>query len=366
VPKIFLILSANHIGGAEKRFVGLWQLAHQHNEQILLYLVLTSELKKHFENQKAFKVSFHQYQTFICVFEYDNGFSGFKNSIKKFITQNSSSEDVMHFVGDHPLIHSSFRKQVYSITASSLKHYNIKGKLGQFLGVFISNHIDVLDPKVTKQLQRNFWFKSKRITQTSNSFCETEHYYPEPKKDWLVFLGRFEKMKQFIPFINSLPLIHQQIKDLASSELHYYLLGHGAQELEGRELLKQQAFKNIPITISFVSDPSEILNKSKVFFSLQLYNNYPSKSLLEALSAGNLAVVTDNGNTRDIALPSFSYYVPEIFTSEQLAAEVVKIFRLAASELAQKQVIARNFVLENHTLEKMKSYYFNIYNSITQ
>jgi glycosyltransferase involved in cell wall biosynthesis len=364
VKRVFIILSTNHIGGAEKRFAGLWQFAHQHKENWELHLVLTPTLKKHFENQKAFEWAFRQYNESIHLFEFENGFRGFKKSIRKFLEQHTGEDDVIHFVSDHPLTPSSFRKQVYSITASSLKQYNFKGRLGHFVGVYLSHRIDVLDPKVTKQLQNYFWFKSRQITQTSNSFCETDHYVPEPKKDWLVFLGRFEKMKQFIPFINALPDIHQNIKGLAGPDLHYFILGHGAQEEEAKAFLEQKVFRDIPVSISFLPDPSEILNKSKVFFSLQLYNNYPSKSLLEALSAGNLAVVTDNGNTRDIALPSFSFYVPESFTSEQLATEVASIFRLSLKEMEQKQQAARNFVLENHSLEKMKVYYFDIYNAM--
>src|SRR4051812_19232513 len=65
VQRVFIVLSTNHIGGAEKRFVGLWQFANQNRENVELYLVMTPHLKRHFENQKSFESGFKQYHKFI-------------------------------------------------------------------------------------------------------------------------------------------------------------------------------------------------------------------------------------------------------------------------------------------------------------
>jgi len=364
LTRVFLVLSTNHIGGSEKRFVGLWQAAHENKELINLFLVITPTLKKHLEGHKEFRDALNQHASFIRLYQSKNGFANFKKSIREFLVNCTTKKDIIHFVGDHPFIGSDFRRNIFSVTTSSLSQFNLKGKLGNLLGVFLSDRIDILDPSVTRLMRKYFWYKRSRIFQTSNSYCETSHYYPDTKKDWLVFLGRFEKMKQFLPFIKALPVINREIKHLANEDLHFYVLGHGTEEQKGKEMLAGDDFRDIPVTMTFVSDPSEILNRSRVFFSLQLYNNYPSRSLLEALSSGNIAIVTNNGDTKDIALPFFSYYVPESFTSEQLAAEVVKVFALSKEESRQKQEAARNFVLANHSLARMKAYYFDIYRSM--
>ena len=120
---------------------------------------------------------------------------------------------------------------------------------------------------------------------------------------------------------------------------------------------KNEIYNGLPIEIKFTSNPEEILNKSKVFISTQLFNNYPSRSLVEALAAGNLPVVTDNGQTRWIAKENFSYYVKEDFSETDIADAVYEIMKLDNNAFIEKANIARVFVTTNHTLKKMSNYF---------
>jgi glycosyltransferase involved in cell wall biosynthesis len=364
VPDVYLILSTIHIGGAEKRFVGLWKSLVEQPGPYRIFLVVTPALHQRLLEQKAFRSALETYASQVLQYSFEGSFSGFRQAIRQFIDQYTKPEDLLHFVADHPFISSRYRRNLLSVTASSLNHYNAKGRFGHFYAAFCASRVDLLDPKLTRLFRKVFFYKRGRITQTSNSYCETDQYMPGEKKDWLVFLGRFEKMKQLLPFLEALPLVHQKLAPLCGPDLHYYILGHGTQEAAAKALLASPEYAGIPVTMTFIDDPSVILNQSKVFFSLQLYNNYPSKSLLEAFSSGNIAVVTDNGNTREIALPQFSYYVPEQFSPEELASEVVKVFELSEPERISKQAAAKNFVLEQHSLDKMKAYYSGLYATI--
>lgn len=356
-PSIYIILSTNHIGGAENRFIGLWQWIC--SKDISCALVVTEKLYQHLLPSviKCGSVKIFTDET--------RGFRDFRKKIKVFLKAVTRKRDVTHFVGDHPLYFMRGRNKVFSITQSSLQNLNSSGKRGQYLGIALSNQIDILDPSIEADIKSAFFYKKDRISRTASSFVDDEIFSPLPweeKKNWIVFLGRLEEMKQVVRLVNALPLIDKTLGELKLDDLKFFILGHGSQEAMIREKLNSPEYQEIPIHFGFQERPEEILNQSKVFLSLQLHNNYPSKSLLEAMAAGNIPLVTDNGQTRWIARPSFSYYVPEQFQPEDLAEMLKKIFQLSEKDWLRKTAAARSVVSNEHTLEIMGDYYLKLYN----
>ena len=301
-------------------------------------LVLSPTLYEAFQKQEDSSEVLNEFQKNIIKTNLSSGFQNFQNAVKSFV-DHTQPDDILHFVGDHPLLFSLKRRQVFSITQSSLKNLNLPGKLGQLSGVMCSDLIDVLDPVVYTQLTRIFFYKRKRIHRTTNSFCDSELFHSvqfEQKKNWLVFLGRFEQVKQVTALLNAVPAIYQALQQMSIPDVHFYFFGYGSLEGKMREMLQADKFRNVPITIEFNNKPNKILARSKIFFSLQLHNNYPSKSLIEAMSAGNIPVVTDVGQTRWLALPQFSYYVPEYFKEENLVQAITQIYSDDNYVLAEK------------------------------
>ena len=223
--------------------------------------------------------------------------------------------DILHFVDGHPLIKTK-AKQLYSITQSSLKNLNIKGKMNLLAGALYADIVDILDPVIYKTLTNMFFFKKKNIFITANSYCDVDTFESLPfeeKKDWFVFLGRFEHLKQIDKLVEILPKIFKYLGDNFKNDLKFIFLGYGSLDQFIREKIKQDEYKNIPILIESTNAPQDILKKSKFFFSLQLNNNYPSRSLIEAMCSGNIPICTNVGQTKWLAKPQFSFYVPEHF-----------------------------------------------------
>jgi glycosyltransferase involved in cell wall biosynthesis len=359
---VFLFLSTDSIGGAEKRFFGLWKAIAEAKQDVCCTLVLSPKLYRALQLQENSYRSLQKYANLVIQQELSGDFKKFRFAVQSFVTNHTSPNDILHFVGDHPLLHFSKRKQAFSITQSSLKNLNLAGKLGQVAGVYHADIVDVLDPRIYSLLRRLLFYKRNKIFQTSNSFFDSALFYSLPfseKRNWLVFLGRFEAMKQVSQLLEAIPALQQELK--GKDDLHFYFFGHGSLESEMRKIVAGERFRTIPITISYNKNPAEVLAKSKVFFSLQLHNNYPSKSLIEAMAAGNIPLVTDVGQSRWLAKPEFSYYVPEHFTKEDLVLVVRKIFAEAEEVLAFKSREARQFVLNEHTIEKMRDYYLWLY-----
>ena len=364
MQKIYLVLSTGHMGGAEKRFVGLWRSLCTSDLDLSLILVVSPKLYQMLMMQEGNAAFMEKFTDHIIQYDISGGFRKFKKAVHNFILKHTQKGDILHFIGDHPLISGLGRKQVYSITQSSFKNLNTIGKIGQIAGIARSDVIDILDPAIFEQVKKIFFYKKHRLFRTSNSFCDIGLFTAVPfgeKKDWFVFLGRFEPMKQAVKLLNGIPAVYDAIKSRAGNDLHFFFFGRGSQEPELTGMLQEERFRGLPITLSFNEQPSDVLARSKVFFSLQWHNNYPSVSLIEAMAAGNIPLVTDVGQTRWLARPEFSYYVPEHFSESDLVNAVLNIYAEDSAILEQKSVMARQFILDNHTLEKMRDYYLSLY-----
>lgn len=361
MKRVWIFIHTNNIGGAEKRFAGLWKALQEIDGDY--NLVLRKELFQRFCEDSDLKESMTLYNSHIFFIDFSLH-QNLSNNYKGFINIYCGDGDIIHFVGEHPFFATKKKQQLFSITQSSLNNLNLKGKVGHFVGSYLSDFIDILDPGIFTTMKKLFFFKRKKIFLTTNSFCDVNLYYALPffeKNDWFVFLGRFEQMKQVMQLLNALPFIYNAIKERAKKDIHFYFFGYGTLENQMRKILDQDNFKNLPVTLTYNKAPNEVLSKSKFFFSLQLHNNYPSRSLIEALSAGNIPVVTDVGQTRWLAKPEFSYYVPEKFTSDNLVTAIKKIYLENEIVLASKSSEARKFVINEHTIEKMRDYYLGIY-----
>ena len=362
MKSVFIVFSTIHIGGAEKRFTGLWRsFQNSANSNLQVKLILNPALyEKLVESGELVAGE----KNIIVVTLSQKNFWQYRKNVTNTLKAHAVKGDIIHFIGLSPVIKTRGIKQLFSVTGTKL---NVDGFVNMMLilaSAFFANTIDVLDPVVFKQTKNIFFWKKKQVYRTPNSFCNVNLFSPVPftqKKNWIVFLGRFDAVKQIEQILQALPFIYEKLQQSGKDDFQFYILGHGQLEKRLLEIINRPAYKNIPVTLRYEKNPSEILNQSKVFLSLQLHNNYPSRSLLEAMAAGNIPLVTDTGQTRWIAKPEFSYYVPESFTQENLADALVQIFGMRDNEWIQKSIAARKLVLDEHNIDKMHEYFKSLY-----
>jgi glycosyltransferase involved in cell wall biosynthesis len=355
--KIYIIIKHDKIGGAEKRFTGLWANLVRQQGVNKYFLILSQELLEELITIDDLKDTLLAFKENIIIHKFSGGYLQNTKQAYKLINSLKSKESYFHFIEFFPAYYPLGAKLLFSITASNLGIYSAKGRVSQYLGTLFSKKVDILDPQIFKSFSSIFGFKKKNISLTPCTYCNTEKFVIEQKQNWIVFLGIFTHIKQPLKYLKSIPTIFKKIEHLNLKDLKFFLLGNDGMETEILEELKLEKYKKIPIEIKFCSNPEEYLNKSKVFVSLQLFNNYPSKSLVEALTSGNIPIVTDNGQTRLLANEDFSYYVKEDFEEEEIASVVEKVFLKSEIEFNEKSTMARNFILNNHTLTKMSDFY---------
>ncbi len=368
---VYYIIPTTGIGGAEKRFIELYCYFQQQEKRFDFNLIISVQLHTALKESAELYRFLHTNESKIITFNIDMNRSILQSQreLYRFVCAHTAPNDILHYILSFPtyIFPLKHQKTVYSLTESSLKNVNIKGRILYLINALRANCVDILDPVVHKKFSRYFFFKKNRILLTPGSFVDTSIFKPaldHLKENWFVFLGRFFFVKQVIEFIQTLPEVCKRLDAEGILNYKFIFLGYGQLEQQLVSIIDEPAFRELPIVIKKTNNPEEILAKSKIFFSLQLRNNYPSKSLLEAMAAGNIPLVTDVGNTRMIAKPSFSSYVPEKFSATDIADQMIRILALDEELMQTKMKAARDCVIENFSIQTSAVYYRDIYSKL--
>lgn len=356
------------IGGAEKRFIELWlkiQLTRENNN---VKLIMPTIVYNKFLEIDYFK-NINQYKENIILYNLETtSFLEKRKTLLDILDRYYHKDSTYHFIMGYPIFLNFFKARKYNsiltYTSTSFSKLNFKGLITIILSLLEVKKIDVLDPNLTLKLQKLLFWKKANISNTPSSFVDLDYYECQKfvnKKNKLVFLGRFEAVKQIIKFVNSIPRIEERLKENNFYNYEYIVLGYGSLEKEILEIIGQKNYQDINVKVYFEKNPKEVLKESKVFFSLQQYTNYPSKSLLEAISCGNIPIVTDNRDTRKIAHEDFSYYVQEDFTEDEISQQVLEAVSLTQEEFDEKIEISREFIEKHFSIHKNIEYFYKLY-----
>lgn len=373
MQSVYFIIPTGGIGGAEKRFIELWSYLVKDQREFDFKLIISEQLFIAVKDNKEIYDLLQPYENKLKTFSanFDDPTVRFQKNLYGFICAHTTKDDILHFILSFPayVLHLRHHRTLYSLTESSLKNVNFKGKILYMLNMLRSRYVDILDPVVYGQVKKVLFFKKDRIRLTPGSFTNTEIFQPAEhfeKENWFVFLGRFFYLKQVIRLLKAMPEIIERLHSAGFKDFKFMFLGYGQQEKEMQEIISSPAYRGLPFEIKMTNRPQEILARSKVIFSLQLRNNYPSKSLLEGLAAGNIPLVTDVGSTRLIAKPEFSYYVSEEFSAGEIADQLISILSLDKDSLHKKIKAARQLILSNYSIKTSATYYHSIYRALLQ
>jgi len=368
---VYYIIPTGAIGGAEKRFIELYCQLAKEGTEFDLHLVISQQLYTAIKNNSTIYDLVRPLESRLKIYGIDinQPTISFQKKLYRFVCAHTGKDDILHFILSFPtyIFPLKHPKTIYSLTESSLANVNIRGRILYLLNIFRSKYTDILDPVVYAKARKYFFYKKRRISMTPGSFTNTEVFKPADgfkKENWFVFLGRFFYVKQVTRLLRAIPGICKELDAAGHSGYKFIFLGYGQQEQEMHDIIEAEEFKDLPIEIKMTGTPEAVLAKSKVFFSVQLRNNYPSKSLLEGLAAGNIPLVTDVGTTRMIARPDFSFYVPEDFSANDIATQLISILSLNEDSLLHKMTSARNFVETNFTIKASVKYYTELYRKL--
>lgn len=363
--KIYLLVLGEHLGGAEIRFLRIFKELVRNSIPINL-IFCQGYLNK--------VISFDEFKDFECFndkIKFINSFDYYKkrsfNIIYNHISEIIESDAVIHFNQNFPAAHLKRirHKTVYTYNENSLNRFSFKDHIFFFLILFRANAIDILDPIIYSKYKRIFFFKKNfHKTKAGSLDLKDFQFNLNNKENSIVFSGRFNEQKQVLLYVNSIEYLSQYLIAQNILNIKFYVIGDGPLTNIVDEKIASLRQKGIIIHHGYMKDYKKIIEHSKIFLSIQKYNNYPSNSLMEAMAAGNIPIVTNNGSTKLLAKESFSYYLPEKFTPQDLSSCVSSIFKLNQTDYEEKAKLARKTIKDEYNVHLSAKYYINIYNSL--
>lgn len=361
---VTIVLLTHGMGGAETRLCELWSYFIQKNipARLIVTQSLFNQLRqknhlRHLTSHSSIKVLRSSRFSGQCL-----------ELLVDAVKQPLGS--VYHYpMTGLPLIHWILRQPVvisYTNTSFIPKYLDTwKFRVGFWISALTCSKIDVLNLDVAKQLQSYSLLKSK-VSVTNGSFVDRSIFSYDPVKEpQMLYCGRFERddAKGTLRLLHALPLIDQALAKAQFERHQMIFLGSGPLEAQMKEFLKTQNFKRLEVKIFHTTNPLPWMQKSKIIFSLQKLNNYPSRSLLEAMACGCLPIVTDVGETRKIATNDFAEFLPDGFQAEALAEKVMVTLSLDKKIKEEKIQKMLSFLDSNFSIENQAQYFLKVYKS---
>ncbi|MFC4557932.1 glycosyltransferase family 4 protein [Virgibacillus kekensis] len=349
----FIIKVTNNYGGAERRFARLINYI-SNDKRYKISVILVGESS----NTKKFKAEYLINKN-INIFEINN-------NIKVLALIPKLNVDIIHFI----TVNTSFiflytnlkliKKNCELIL--SLNSYDLC--LGEYKNILqkitfqkllkIVNKIDCLYPSyienVKKISQEISTSKDLKIFYPENSFTDLDKFQPSDNKNKvIVFASRLIAQKNPVLAIKS---INECRTIIRANNYKVIFAGGGPLYSNLEEYIKNHNLEDI-VKMTGNVDLSNILPKSRIFLSLQEMENYPSQSLLEAISSGNYIIASDVGDTKRIIDENFG-----MLTNLKLAELVDRLveaikFTNDSKKMSEISTRSREFAIKNF---KISSY----------
>ncbi|PIR21823.1 MAG: hypothetical protein COV44_11170, partial [Deltaproteobacteria bacterium CG11_big_fil_rev_8_21_14_0_20_45_16] len=332
--KVFIVLHSSSIGGAEVRFSQVWQRLSATYPNI--YLVLSERLETLLKARGLLDCS----ENNIIVLKGPR-LRNYIIPLVKLSLLNIGS--LFHY----PLVSVGFihsllaSRLVQSYTNNSLfkgEHDQTKIRFLVALNFLFARRLDILDPSVFEKF-RQWKLLNRKISKTELSFVDYAKFRPSDiRQNIIVFSGRMTSNanKGLRRLIEQMPEIIERLDRNLSESYRFIFMGDGSL-VESIEM----EFTNNPrlkdrIQVFYSNHPEKILSTSKVFLSLQSPTNYPSQSLLEALSCGNLVVMTDDDQSRIMATNDIAEFIPHRWSVEEISSALIRLCKLDSKAFSEK------------------------------
>lgn len=220
---------------------------------------------------------------------------------------------------------------------------------------FIARRVSIIDclyPSSIHILKTNF--KRSQIYATPVPFTKNE-FVPRQKENIICYASRFIKEKNPIKFLQAIKNIKDEL-----SHFHYkvYMCGTGALEEEIEKYIKDNNLSDLIELKGFVST-EDILPYSKVYIAIMSGENYPSQSLIEAISCGNYCIVGRGYDSDLIAKPEFSEIID--ITVDNIENAIIRAIRLCEHDDEKIVNNAYEFAKKTFSIEKSIEYYKKLF-----
>lgn len=206
--------------------------------------------------------------------------------------------------------------------------------------VYLANILDTLYPKDVEYLRMKF--KKKEIFNTPISLSNYDYYINKKidKKNIILYASRLIPEKNPMLVIEAAQLIKEYIRQY---KYQIFICGDGPLMNILIKKINENEIGDI-VLLKGIQKMDEITPLSKIFLSLQADENYPSQSLLEAISSGCYCIATNVGDTKEIVTSDFGELIQQ--TKNDLAEAILRAIRMDKKAYMLANQNAKNFGLK--------------------
>jgi glycosyltransferase involved in cell wall biosynthesis len=239
-------------------------------------------------------------------------------------------------------------------TASSISKKILDFLSSEYWVIMNATMVDFLSQQVALNLGEKIGYINRaNILYTPNSFINYSEFFPVfPKNELITFCSRITGIKN--PGLLLEACYTLKLRGIENFKLS--IIGDGDLVEDLKQFVEQKKMKNI-VFHGGIDNPQDILNRSKIFISIQSTNNYPSQSLIEAMACENAIIASDVGETRRLVTENEGILVP---LNPDRIAEAIQFLLEHPEKCERMGKSARQKVLKEHTIEKFTDYFLSI------
>lgn len=213
-------------------------------------------------------------------------------------------------------------------------------------------HVDCLYPSRTGEIQKLIR-KGISCTTTPCPFTDLKRFKPnKEKRRKIVFSGRMIGIKHPLEFLKAIQIVAGILRD---QNYEVYMCGNGPMLTTVQQTVKKYKLEDIVVVTGYINTEA-ILAESRVFVSLQDYNNYPSQSLIEAIASGCWCIASNVGDTSILVKSTFGELVD--IEADSIAAAIERAIGIQNFDEVVEN--ARAFAEETFQITKSVEYYNGI------
>jgi glycosyltransferase involved in cell wall biosynthesis len=336
-----LITSKGRPGGVERRFLTVAN-AISEKKDAECYLISSQSFVQELSETRATKISLKNRGLLPKIFEVVRILR--RNRIKK-----------LHIASNPSLLSAGIallgKAAGIKVSQSSVDSSKVKKEQFPFLSrlAYIATYrfvhrVDFLSDAILKTHKKLFGVvqSKSRVSECSFLASNVEKVEETDRDIDLCFVARLVPLK-------GIELLFDALSETASP-LNVHICGDGPMRYYIKS--RTDVIENHNIYVGYCENPIETLSRSKVFLSLQAYNNYPSQSVFEAIKSGCLVVATDVGETRKILNEENSILIKDKATLVN-AIEVA----LENDGLRESLIQESEKVFQKHNIENFSDYF---------
>ena len=229
----------------------------------------------------------------------------------------------------------------------------------------VCSRVDILNPELYEYATFICGAKKVSLTRGLASHAQfMDRTKSTGRKDKVVFLGRFERQKGIHYLIKTIPAL-AELAMCQRRRVEICLVGAGTFKAQLIDLACRFNGDFIKVDVFETNEIEATLRDAKIFLSLQQYSNYPSQSLIEAMTFGVLPIVTKTGLSQLMVPEGYRYLISEAEIVEKLPELIFEILSLTEIEFQDKSLSVLDHVNSSIFDQTQAKYYLELYRQLS-